>query len=51
MTMKDFLMQLLTSLEQVEVKGKHNMDILLGCMMAIERAIEQMNESKEEQDG
>lgn len=51
--MKEFLDQLLSSLNQIEVKGKSNMDILLGCIMAVEKAIGQINASakdKEEED-
>ena len=43
MMMKELLEQLLTSLGKVEVRGRDNLDILLGCMMAIERAIEQLD--------
>lgn len=42
--MKDFLEKLLASLNQVEVKGKANMDILLGCMFAIEKKIDTLKE-------
>jgi len=46
--MKDFLKTLLASLDSLTVKGKENMDILLGCMMAIEKAIEQLDKEDEE---
>lgn len=49
--MKDFLNQLLQSLNLIEVKGKTNMDILLGCIMAIEQAIEQLSAPQPEPDG
>ena len=51
--MKEFLETLLASLGEVEVKGRANLDILLGCMMAIEKAIAQLNETetKEETNG
>ena len=48
--MQEFLNQLLSSLNSIEVKGKNNLDILLGCMMAIENAIEQLNAPAEEQE-
>jgi hypothetical protein len=48
--MKEFLERLLQSLNEIEVKGKANIDILLGCMMAIERAIAQTEETKEGQE-
>ena len=37
--MKELLENLLKSLDRIEVKGKNNLDILLGCIMAIERMI------------
>ena len=37
--MIDFLKTLLSSLNSIEVKGKTNMDVLLGCIMAIEQQI------------
>jgi len=40
--MKDFLTTLLKSLDKIEVKGKENIDILLGCMMAVEQMIAQL---------
>lgn len=46
--MTEFLTCLLTSLERIEVKGKNNLDILLGCMMAIENAIDQLKEENKE---
>lgn len=33
------LEQLLTELDEVEVKGRQNVDTLLGCMMAIDAII------------
>ena len=44
--MKEFLERLLQSLNEIEVKGKTNIDILLGCMMAVEQAIKQMEEKE-----
>ena len=41
--MDTFLKTLLESLNRIEVKGKENIDILLGCMIAIENTIEQLN--------
>lgn len=52
--MREFLTQLLTSLNSVEVKGRTNMDILLGCMLAIENKIQQLDapaEKSEAEDG
>ena len=41
--MKEFLQTLLVSLNNLTVKGKDNIDILLGCMMAVEKAIAQLD--------
>lgn len=46
--MKNFLITLLNSLETIEVKGKSNLDTLLGCMMAIEREIARLEETEAE---
>ena len=40
--MIDFLNTLLKSLNNIEVKGKENMDVLLGCMFAIENKISEL---------
>lgn len=37
--MIDFLKTLLRSLGSIEVKGRENMDLLLGCIIAVERMI------------
>lgn len=37
--MKDFLYTLLRSLDRIEVHGKDNMEILIGCIYAIEGKI------------
>ena len=49
--MKEFLEKLLKSLNELEVKGRNNIDILLGCMMAVENAIEQIPENEGEENG
>ena len=36
MTLQDMLQQLYNSLDEIEVKGKRNLDLLLGSMMAVE---------------
>ena len=41
--MREFLSVLLESLNRIEVKGKENMDILLGCIFAVEKAINELN--------
>lgn len=47
--MIDFLKSLLTNLNGLEVKGRDNLDILLGCMVAIENVINQLQNPKEEE--
>lgn len=42
--MKDFLNTILRSLNRIEVKGKDNMDILLGCILVVEKKIAEMEE-------
>ena len=53
--MKDFLANLYASLDNLTVKGRDNLDILLGCMMAIEQKIAEINapikEETEVEDG
>lgn len=49
--MTEFLTNLLNSLEQIEVKGKNNLDLMLGCMMAIENVIGELNKGTEENNG
>lgn len=45
--MNEFLHALLSSLNCIEVKGKDNLDTLLGCMMAIERKIAELDSNEE----
>lgn len=46
--MIDFLNTLLKSLNSLEVKGKNNMDILLGCIFAVENKITELSTPVEE---
>lgn len=46
--MNEFLHTLLNSLNCIEVKGKDNLDTLLGCMMAIERKIAEIESDEGE---
>lgn len=39
--------KILASLNCIEVKGKDNMDYLLGAIMAVEAMLNQMNEREE----
>lgn len=41
--MNEFLHALLISLNRIEVKGKDNLDILLGCIVAVENKIEELS--------
>ena len=45
--MNEFLNGLLATLNCIEVKGKENMDYLLGAIMAVERAIDQLKQAEE----
>lgn len=50
--MINFLKALYKSLNLIEVRGKENMDILLGCLVAIDRQIRSMeSEGEEKEDG
>lgn len=52
--MRGFLYSVYTSLCKIEVKGKDNLDILLGCILAIEGKIAEIdaeNEKTEVDDG
>ena len=42
--MNEFLNTLLQSLNSIEVKGKNNIDILLGCILAVEKMQETMKD-------
>ena len=46
--MNEFLHALLLSLNCIEVKGKDNLDTMLGCMMAIERKIAEIENEEGE---
>ena len=48
--METFLNELLTTLNLIEVKGKRNMDYLLGAILAVENAIEQLTPKEAEED-
>ena len=45
--MKEFLERLAMSLNSIEVKGKDNLDTLLGCIMAIEHELAKINAEEE----
>ena len=41
--MRDFLETLIATLNGIEIKGKDNMDALLGCIVAAERELAKLN--------
>lgn len=45
--MKEFLAQLQESLERLEVRGADNLNILLGCILAIKKARAALDPSPE----
>ena len=47
--MKKFLKTLLLTLGDIEVKGKSNLDLLLGSMLAIEKMISQIEEQEKQE--
>ena len=52
--MEQFLDNLILSLNSIEVKGEKNMDILLGCILAVKKLkaeIVKPEEEKGEEDG
>lgn len=54
MNIEFFLRGLLATLNKIEVKGKENMDCLLGAIMAVEGALTQLatpEETEEDNDG
>jgi len=44
--MKDFLTTLIATLNDIEVKGKSNMDSLLGCILAAEQELAKIQMEK-----
>lgn len=48
--METFLRKILASLNSIEVKGRENMDYLLGAIIAVEAMLNQMNEREEAED-
>jgi len=45
--MEQFLDNLLLSLGSIEVKGKDNLNVLLGCILAVEQLKEQLLKPEE----
>ena len=46
---KDTIAAVIKTLNQIEVKGKNNMDQLLGCIIALERVLAAEPEEKKEE--
>lgn len=49
--MQEFLKTLLKTLNQIEVRGKDNVNYLLGCICAIEKVLNDMETQEEKTDG
>ena len=41
--MKELLQKLKITLNQVEVRGQNNLDMMLGCLLTIDKAIAEMD--------
>lgn len=43
------LKTLISTLNSVEVKGKDNMDMLLGCILTLEHMVQELSKTKSEE--
>ena len=48
--MEELIRKVLATLNTVEIKGKANMDKMLGCMQALEKIADAMKHNREEMD-
>lgn len=48
MNMEELIRKVLATLDKVEVKGKDNLDRMLGCMQALEKIADAMKHNREE---
>ena len=48
---RETLSRIITTLNQIEVKGKDNLDKLLGCIMVLERMLSESTEKEVNSDG
>lgn len=48
MDMEELIRKVLATLDKVEVKGRDNIDMLLGCMQALEKIAAAMKHNREE---
>lgn len=45
--MKNLIQQVLYTLDKIEVRGRENIDRMLGCMVALERVAEALKHNRE----
>jgi len=48
--MRNRLFAVIDTLGQIEIKGRDNMNYLLGCIQELERIIDELNKIEEEKD-
>ena len=48
MNMEELIRKVISTLDKVEVKGKANMDRMLGCMQALEKIADALKHNREE---
>lgn len=48
MNMEELIRKVLATLDRIEVKGRENIDMLLGCMQALEKVADAMKHNREE---
>lgn len=46
--MEELIRKVLATLDRIEVKGRENIDMLLGCMQALEKVADAMKHNREE---
>ena len=49
--MDEFLRKMITSLNSLEIKGRENMSIVLGCIIACEQKLAELATKEESNDG
>ena len=48
MHMEELIRKVITTLDKVEVKGRNNLDRMLGCMNALEKIADALKHNREE---
>lgn len=48
---KNKLWRVITTLEDISVRGKDNLDMLLGCILELERMVKEVKETEVNTDG